>query len=274
VNRLKNEISELEQRLAKAQGDYRGLRTQHTSTQEEYHRIQTEINTLSSSKSTWSDDQFRYFQNMLASDRIISNKLAVLETKMREGEQQVDVGLRELMEGLRRRFHEEQLWTDRIRMLSMWSTIAILTANSLIFLITFMMRSRESAYIRTVVQEIKEELKRSKSIEGSGHDTAADAQERLGSVTEKHFTVPASAPQTMVPLPGHQGDGKSQRNAVTAATAATAARLVEGGSGAEKWQEQHARGEMGEMERRAAAAWYASAALLLGVCMGRLSSSG
>lgn len=92
VNRLKNEISELEDRLAKSQAAYKQARRSHSTTQDEYHRIQQEINSLSSSKNTWTDDQFRYFQNLLASDRLISNKLTVLDAQTREQEHAVDTG--------------------------------------------------------------------------------------------------------------------------------------------------------------------------------------
>lgn len=162
------------------------------------------------------------------------------------------------MEGLGRRFHEEQLWTDRVRMLSVWSTVAILTVNSLIFLVTFLVRSRESSYIRGVLEELRGEMRSSKE----RGEEAAPAALQLASVAdrlaeerlteERHQHTHAAAPENRKDASGRKAASRPQRT---------------GGMGG-----PGGRGGLGEGGRRAAAAWYAVASLMAGFYLGRLGS--
>ncbi|KAJ1485449.1 hypothetical protein T484DRAFT_1793263 [Baffinella frigidus] len=125
------------------------------------------------SKASWTEAQFRQYQELMIRERDLENERRTLQTTAYRSEHQTDRALGDLMEGLRKRFHEEQLWTDWIRQLSMWSTLAIISFttslsmwstlaiisfNTFVFFCTFLLRSRESSRIQASVKAIREDL--------------------------------------------------------------------------------------------------------------------
>ena len=119
VEKLKNAISSLETSLREAQDKFKRVRAELDQSQQTHRSVQDEIASLSAAKQSWTDSQFRQYQDYLEQERVMQRRLATLQQDSKNAEVQVDESLRDLMEGLRKRFHQEQLWTDRIRQMSM-----------------------------------------------------------------------------------------------------------------------------------------------------------
>ena len=187
VEHLKNAITSLEDGLRAQQDAFKHVRAELDEANSTHRTVQNEISTLAAAKHSWTDVQFKQYQDLLQQERALQQKLVQLQHRSRNAEDGVDLALRDLMEGLRKRFHEEQLWTDRIRQLSMWSTIGILFANSLIFLFTYALRSREKAIITANLAAIRDDMQRhQESLAG-----LLASQERLGEM-HGHLTEATS----------------------------------------------------------------------------------
>lgn len=113
----------------------RAARQTYKTTVADRAATQREVTTLLARKDTWTPADLERFTNLYRSDH--GNEQAVQEaaTKLAEAERVAEAAANKLSTSILRRYHEEQIWSDKIRRMSTWGTWGLMGVNVLIFLV-------------------------------------------------------------------------------------------------------------------------------------------
>ncbi|PQE20507.1 hypothetical protein CJF30_00001825 [Rutstroemia sp. NJR-2017a BBW] len=135
IEALKDRISALEARVAAAQEAVRSSRQQYKTTVADRASTQREVTTLLARKDTWTPSDLERFTMLYRMDH--SNEQAVQEAAQRlaEAEREAEVAAGKLSSSILSRYHEEQIWSDKIRRMSTWGTWGLMGVNVLLFLV-------------------------------------------------------------------------------------------------------------------------------------------
>lgn len=96
---------------------------------------QREVNELLQRKHAWSAADLERFTSLYRSDH--ANEVAEAEAQqaLTEAEREVEEATAQLNRSILSRYHEEQIWSDKIRRMSTWGTWGLMGVNVLLFLI-------------------------------------------------------------------------------------------------------------------------------------------
>ncbi|PQE28798.1 hypothetical protein CJF32_00003997 [Rutstroemia sp. NJR-2017a WRK4] len=135
IEALKDRISALESRVAAAQEAVRSSRQQYKTTVADRASTQREVTTLLARKDTWTPSDLERFTMLYRMDH--SNEQAVQEAAQRlaEAEREAEVAAGKLSSSILSRYHEEQIWSDKIRRMSTWGTWGLMGVNVLLFFV-------------------------------------------------------------------------------------------------------------------------------------------
>lgn len=126
--RLEAELAAAQARLRKARQNYKSLTNHRASTQRE-------VTTLLARKDTWSPTDLERFTTLYRSDHELEASVAAAATELTEAEGEESKLGAALNAGILRRYHEEQVWSDRIRRQSTWGTWGLMGVNILLFIV-------------------------------------------------------------------------------------------------------------------------------------------
>ncbi len=101
-------------------------------------KSQREVNDLLSRKSSWSDDDVGRFTGLVRQDHLYEQAEARAKAKAVYTEDEVDREFTELMRVILHRYHEEQIWSDKIRSASTYGSLTVIGLNLLIFMLAIM----------------------------------------------------------------------------------------------------------------------------------------
>lgn len=125
--RLETDLAAAQLRLRAARQDYKSLTNHRASTQRE-------VTTLLARKDTWSPADLERFTTLYRSDHELEAKVANASAELTEAESEESRLGAALNAGILRRYHEEQVWSDRIRRQSTWGTWGLMGVNVLLFI--------------------------------------------------------------------------------------------------------------------------------------------
>lgn len=96
---------------------------------------QREVNELLQRKHTWSPADLERFTSLYRSDH--ANEFTEIEAQdaLSAAERQAEEAAAVLNKSILSRYHEEQIWSDKIRRMSTWGTWGLMGVNVLLFLI-------------------------------------------------------------------------------------------------------------------------------------------
>ncbi|CAG8441579.1 16402_t:CDS:2 [Acaulospora morrowiae] len=115
------------QRLAEAKHAYEEAITRRSTTQRE-------INELLQRKHQWSDDDVVRFTQLYRDEHINEQAENTAKEEFRKCERQVEQEYTDLTRSIMLRYHEEQVWSDKIRSASTYVTIALMMLNVILFI--------------------------------------------------------------------------------------------------------------------------------------------
>jgi sensitive to high expression protein 9 len=135
IEALKSRISKLEQRVSDAQEAVRSSRLTYKTTVADRAATQREVTTLLARKDSWTPSDLERFTSLYRMDH--SNEQAVQEaaTKLADAEREAEHCASKLSSSILSRYHEEQIWSDKIRRMSTWGTWGLMGVNVLLFLV-------------------------------------------------------------------------------------------------------------------------------------------
>ncbi|KAG9234623.1 mitochondrion biogenesis protein-like protein [Amylocarpus encephaloides] len=135
IEELKEKIIELEKRVSGAQALVRSSRAAYKTTVAERAATQREVTGLLARKDTWNPADLERFTALYRMDH--SNEQAVQDaaTKLADAEREGEHAGSKLSSNILSRYHEEQIWSDKIRRMSTWGTWGLMGVNVLLFLV-------------------------------------------------------------------------------------------------------------------------------------------
>ncbi|RKP14842.1 mitochondrial distribution and morphology family 33, partial [Piptocephalis cylindrospora] len=96
---------------------------------------QRELNGLLQRKSSWTDEDLTRFTALYREEHAYEAAETAARTAHRTAEAAVEQSYTHLVDAIRVRYHEEQVWSDRIRAASTYGTWALMGIHVLLFLV-------------------------------------------------------------------------------------------------------------------------------------------
>ncbi|KAF6802458.1 mitochondrion biogenesis protein [Colletotrichum sojae] len=132
---IKHQNTLLEARLAAAQDLVRTARHTYKTTNAGRAATQREVTTLLARKETWSPSDLERFTQLYRQDHSLEQEVAAAAEALTDAEHAEQALGQQLNAGILKRYHEEQIWSDRIRRASTWGTWGLMGVNVLLFMV-------------------------------------------------------------------------------------------------------------------------------------------
>ncbi|KAL4865478.1 sensitive to high expression protein 9-like protein, mitochondrial [Aspergillus spectabilis] len=135
IEALKRSIQEQEERLRNARLQVRAAKDAYAAAINRRSTSQREVNELLQRKHAWSPADLERFTHLYRNDH--ANEVAENETQeaLSAAERDSEEAAAQLTKNILSRYHEEQVWSDKIRRMSTWGTWGLMGVNVLLFLI-------------------------------------------------------------------------------------------------------------------------------------------
>jgi sensitive to high expression protein 9, mitochondrial len=158
---------------------------------------QREVNELLQRKHTWTDADVGRFTMLVREDHLYEQGEARAKDAAKAADEEVERELKELLRSILARYHEEQVWSDKIRSASTYGSMAALALNLLVFVMATLVvepwkRRRLAHTFERKVEELSEETKG--MLEKEIHDIST----RLDTVIA---AIPSPQPPSSPPPP-------------------------------------------------------------------------
>ncbi|KTW32945.1 hypothetical protein PNEG_04251 [Pneumocystis murina B123] len=135
IEQLKCLISEQETNLKKARIETKEAKYKHTLAIQERLKLQREVNELLQRKHLWTPSDLERFTSLYRYDHVNEQEEQKAYADLIECESRLDELQVQLLHFMLRRYHEEQIWSDKIRRMSTWGTWSLIGFNIMLFLI-------------------------------------------------------------------------------------------------------------------------------------------
>ncbi|KAJ9643708.1 sensitivity to high expression protein she9 [Knufia peltigerae] len=135
IEELKHEIEHQElvvQESRRAVKEARGKYSEAIATRSQTQR---EVNDLLHRKHTWSAADLERFTSLYRSDHANEQTEAAAQNEVHEAEARYEEASTKLARAILARYHEEQIWSDKIRQMSTWGTWGLMGLNVLLFVV-------------------------------------------------------------------------------------------------------------------------------------------
>jgi sensitive to high expression protein 9 len=182
---IKGQNAKLEKELAEAHERVRNARQEYKTSNASRATTQREVTTLLARKDSWSPIDLERFTELYRADHTLEGKVASSQEALTEAEIEEQRLSQQLNAGILKRYHEEQIWSDRIRRASTWGTWGLMGMNFLLFVILQFVAEpwKRRRLVRGVVaeekavlEEVRGELEQVKlAIENQNQPAAAAA---------------------------------------------------------------------------------------------------
>ncbi|KAK4248338.1 Mdm33 family-domain-containing protein [Corynascus novoguineensis] len=135
IEAIKSRNAQLEREHAAAQQRLRAARQNYKSLTSHRAATQREVTTLLARKDTWTPADLERFTALYRSDHELEAQVGAAAAELTEAEAEEARLSGELNAGILKRYHEEQIWSDRIRRQSTWGTWGLMGVNVVLFLV-------------------------------------------------------------------------------------------------------------------------------------------
>ncbi|KAL0960828.1 hypothetical protein HGRIS_005847 [Hohenbuehelia grisea] len=135
---LKRKVVDQEARLHTTRQTAREIKFAYDQAVLQRSKSQREVNDLLQRKSTWTDGDVSRFTNLVRQDHLIEQEEARTKVQAQESEDLVEREFSELMRSILARYHEEQVWSDKIRSASTYGSLTALGLNMFVFIMAIL----------------------------------------------------------------------------------------------------------------------------------------
>ncbi|EGW33449.1 uncharacterized protein SPAPADRAFT_60803 [Spathaspora passalidarum NRRL Y-27907] len=160
IEKLKKSIEVLEQELRESKEHVKTRKTAYSEAIQQRATSQREINELLTRKHNWTPDDLERFTELYRNDHANEHLESESEAKLEEAESKVDAIQLKLTQSILTRYHEEQIWSDKIRRSSTWGTWILMGINVMLFMVaTFFVEPwKRRKLVRAFEEKVKELL--------------------------------------------------------------------------------------------------------------------
>ncbi|KJZ79970.1 hypothetical protein HIM_00684 [Hirsutella minnesotensis 3608] len=165
IEAIKSENESLEAQLAAAKTRVRTARQAYKTSNTKRATTQREVTTLLARKDTWSPTDLERFTELYRTDHVLEGEVVSAQEQLNEAEAEEQSLGQRLNAGILKRYHEEQIWSDRIRRASTWGTWGLMGMNFVLFVVLQFVAEpwRRRRLVRGVVEEEKQVLQEVRS---------------------------------------------------------------------------------------------------------------
>ncbi|WWC63463.1 uncharacterized protein I303_106066 [Kwoniella dejecticola CBS 10117] len=216
VERLKALVFQKEDNLQKLRESARSAKSAFDEAVSSRSDAQRDVNSLLERKHSWSDSDVLKFTQLVRQDHSSSHLVGSTSVELKEAELKVDKAFNELMQTILQRYHEEQVWSDKIRSVSTWANLMGLALNAVIFLGAIIivepwkrkrLVSKLEERISEMMSNVDESLKSLESnLKGTASTTTATVGD-LGMINGAKESITAELASTMDDLAKDRGSG-------------------------------------------------------------------
>jgi len=210
IEALKKRVEEQEALMHVCRSTARQAKAAYEAAIVQRSKSQREVNDLLQRKSMWTDSDVSRFTTLVREDHLKEQEEARAKASVSESEDAVDRQFSELMRSILARYHEEQIWSDKIRSASTYGSLAVLGLNLVVFLVAITvvepwkrrrlaetlekqiedMGSRNAAVVEEGLKEIGRQLREQRGVLGEGVQVML---ETLQEQKQKQNVVPSEA---------------------------------------------------------------------------------
>ncbi|GAA5990761.1 hypothetical protein JCM5350_004634, partial [Sporobolomyces pararoseus] len=157
IERLRVSVGDKEKALLDVRSKSLNLKKEYAARVKLRADSQREVNDLLQRKGSWNSSDVLRFTELVQQDH--ENEQAEVRAKvaMEAGEEEAEKGFQNFMQAILERYHEEQVWSDKIRAISTYGSLAITSLNVLLFIITLLLI--EPWRRRRLVENVEERLR-------------------------------------------------------------------------------------------------------------------
>jgi sensitive to high expression protein 9 len=150
----------IEARISASRKAARDAKVSYEEAVEKRSDSQREVNSLLERKSMWSDTDVSRFTVLVRQDHALEQKESQAKAAVAQTENEVEREFSALMRTILARYHEEQIWSDKIRSVSTYGQLAVLAVNVVVFVVAIMLvepwkRRRLTQAFERKVQEME-----------------------------------------------------------------------------------------------------------------------
>lgn len=228
---LKRDVVDQEARINVTRQAARQAKAAYEQAVVQRSNSQREVNDLLQRKSNWTDSDVSRFTTLVRQDHQCEQEEVSAKAAVDEMEDAVEREFSQLMRTILARYHEEQVWSDKIRSASTYGSLAALGLNMLIFVMAIVVvepwkRRRLAQTFETKIEELSVEnaSRLDASMTAIGRQLA-DQERLLFKVTQDlaSSTLVEAKPETIIagtPEPAKVTVGRNDREVAAVAASA------------------------------------------------------
>ncbi|THH31185.1 hypothetical protein EUX98_g3010 [Antrodiella citrinella] len=138
IDLLKKRVVAQEQRIDAARQAAREAKEEYDKAVVQRANSQREVNDLLQRKHNWTDEDVGRFTSLVRQDHLYEQNEARAKAASALTETEVEREFSELMRVILHRYHEEQIWSDKIRSVSTYGSLTVLGLNLLVFIVAIL----------------------------------------------------------------------------------------------------------------------------------------
>lgn len=160
IEQLKKTVERLELELQQAKSSVRAAKAAYLEAISKRSDSQREINELLTRKHSWTPQDVERFTELYRSDHEYLQREKNAERNLEEAENTVDSVQVHLTTLILTRYHEEQMWSDKIRQALTWGTWALMGVNLLLFAVATLLVEpwKRKRLVSAFHDEVREKL--------------------------------------------------------------------------------------------------------------------
>lgn len=174
VERLKDDVTATDQRLAELRRQLHAARSSYEERLSHQRSLSKEMSLLLQRKSSWGPSDVSRFTDVYASEHANDAAVAASKQRFEEAGEAVEMAQAELMQKIRERYTQEQLWSDKIRRAATWWTWGLMGLQAFSFVAVYaVMEPRRRALLQSAVGSL---------VEAQGKELREQLEELRGSM--------------------------------------------------------------------------------------------
>lgn len=188
ISALKKKVNEVSQHFDLSTQSVANARSRARALQTQYEDLQKDHMSLMMRRESWTDTDITKFAEVTSNEVKVKRALDEARVALQKSEEEQEFRQLEYMDAVRMRYHEEQIWQDKWRVISTYGTWILIGLNSMIFIGgQFFHQMREQARVEALEELLNEKLSKFTHIVTENRDankTEKKSEEQLSMENE------------------------------------------------------------------------------------------